>query len=45
MQENLFEGYSVVLYKPKRLKQMLVRDLTADVIGDALIGNGQWNNS
>jgi hypothetical protein len=45
MQKTQFEGYSVVLYKPKRLKHILVKELTADVIGDALIGNGQWKNS
>lgn len=47
MSKSVFDGASVVLYKAKRKRHMLVKDgkLSFDLVSDALGGGGTWQAS
>lgn len=42
MKNALFNGSNIVMYKAKRLKYIEVKNLSLDVISDAIGGGGTW---
>lgn len=45
MQNTLFNGSNIVMYKAKRQKYIEVKELTYDVVSNALGGGGTWLQS
>lgn len=45
MQNTLFNGSNIVMYKAKRKKYIEVEELTYDVVSNAFKGSGTWLQS